>query len=320
MQKTKVWVLGWEDPLEKNTHSSILAWKIPGTKEPGGLQSMGLQRVGTQLGNFHFHSVQFSCSVMSDCLWLHGLQHARPPCPSWTPKAYSDSCPSSQWCHPTISSSVIPFSSCLQSFPASGSFPMSQFFTSGGQSVGVSASALVLPVNIQDWFPLGWTGWIFCCPRDSQESSPTPQFKSINSSSLSFLYSPTFTSVHDYWKNHSFDKTDLCWQSNVSFLNMLSKLVITSLPRSKCPLISWLQSPSAVILEPPKIKSVTVSTVSPSTCHEVMGPDAMILVFSMLSFKPTFSLSSFTFLKRFFSWHIIIKILKTTREKRLTYF
>ena len=97
---------------------------------------------------------------MSDSLRPHGLQHARPPCPSPAPGAYSKSCPLSQWCHPTISSSFIPFSSCLQSFPASGSFPMSQSFASGDQNIGVSASASVLPVNIQDWFPLGWTGWI----------------------------------------------------------------------------------------------------------------------------------------------------------------
>ena len=105
-------------------------------------------------------SVQFSHSVMSDSLWPHGLQHTRLPCSSPTPRAYSNSCPSNQWYHPTISSSIIPFSSCLQSFPASGSFPMSQFFTSGGQSIGASASASVLPMNIQDWFPLGFTGLI----------------------------------------------------------------------------------------------------------------------------------------------------------------
>ena len=98
--------------------------------------------------------------VVSDSLQPHGLQHARSPCPSLTPRAYSNSCPSSQWCHPTTSSSVVPFSSHLQSFPASGSFPMSQFFTSGGQSIGVSASTSVPPMNIQDWFPLGLTGWI----------------------------------------------------------------------------------------------------------------------------------------------------------------
>ena len=96
---------------------------------------------------------------MSDSLQPHGLQHARPPCPSPTPGVYPNSCPLSQWCHPTISSSVVPFS-CPQSFPASGSFPMNQLFTSGGQSTGVSASTSVLPINTQDWFPLGWTGWI----------------------------------------------------------------------------------------------------------------------------------------------------------------
>ena len=105
-------------------------------------------------------SVQFSHSVVSDSLPPHGLQHARVPCPSRTPGAYSNSCPSGQWCHPTISSSFVPFSSYCKSFPVSGSFQMSQFFTSGGQSIGVSASTSVLPMNIQDWFPLGWTGWI----------------------------------------------------------------------------------------------------------------------------------------------------------------
>ena len=103
-----------------------------------------------------FSSVTKSCRT----LWPHGLQHARPPCPSPTPRVYSNSCPSSRWCHSTISSSVTPFSSCLQSFPASESFQMSQFFESGGQSIGVSASASVLPINIQDWSSLGWTGWI----------------------------------------------------------------------------------------------------------------------------------------------------------------
>jgi len=106
------------------------------------------------------HSVQFSCSVVSNSLWPHGLQHARPPCPSPTPRVYPNSCPLCWWCHSTTSSSIIPFSSCPQPFPASGSYQMSQFFTSGGQRIGVSASASVLPMNIQDWFPLGWTGWI----------------------------------------------------------------------------------------------------------------------------------------------------------------
>ena len=107
-----------------------------------------------------FSSVKFSRSVVSDSLWPYGQQHASLPCPSLSPRFNPNSCPLSRWCHPTISSSVVPFSSCLQSFPASGSFPMSQFLESGGQSIGASASASVLPVNIQDWFPVGWTGWI----------------------------------------------------------------------------------------------------------------------------------------------------------------
>ena len=107
-----------------------------------------------------FKLIQFSHSVVSDSLWPHEPQHARPPCPSPTPGVHSNSCPWSRWCHPTISSSVVPFSSCPQSFPASESFPMSQFFASGCQSTGVSASASVHPMNTQDWSPSGWTGWI----------------------------------------------------------------------------------------------------------------------------------------------------------------
>ena len=155
---------------------------------------------------------------MSDSLWPHELQHARPPCPSPTTRVHPNSCTLSWWCHPDISSSVVPYLSCPQSLPASGSFPMSQLFASGGQSTGVSASASVLPMNTQDWSPLGWIGWCPCSPRDSQESSPTPQFKSINPLALSFLYSPTLTSIHDRWKNYSFDYTDLCQQSDICFL------------------------------------------------------------------------------------------------------
>ena len=127
------------------TRSSILPWEIPWTGEPGGIQSMGSQESWTY----------FSRSVGSDSLWPHGLQQARLPCPSPTPRACSNSCPSSQWCHPTILSSVVPFSSCLQSFPASGSFPRSQFFVSDGQSIGVSASTSILPMNVQGW--ISWT-------------------------------------------------------------------------------------------------------------------------------------------------------------------
>ena len=145
-------------------------------------------------------SIQFSYSVVSDSLRLSGLQHAGLPCPSLTVGACSNSSPLSQWCHPTISTSAIPFSSHLQSFPVSGSFPVSQLFISGGQSIAVSASTSVLPVNIQEWFPLGWTVGSLCSPRNSQESSPTSQFKSINSLVFSFLYRSTLTSIHDYWK------------------------------------------------------------------------------------------------------------------------
>ena len=129
-----------------------------------------------------FSSVQFSCSVMSDSLWPHGLQHARLPCLSPIPRVCSTSCPLSQWCHPTISSSVVPFTFCLQSFPASGSFQMSQFFASGGQSIGVSASASVLPMNIQDWFPLGWTSLI-----------------SLWSKGLSRVFSNTIVQKHQFF-------------------------------------------------------------------------------------------------------------------------
>ena len=127
-------------------------------------------------------SVQFRHSVVSESLWPHESQHARPPCPSPTPRVHSNSCPLSQWCHPAISSSVIPFSSCPQSLPASGSFPMSQLFAKGGQSIGVSASASVLPMNTQDWSPLGWTGWI-----------------SLQSRGLSRVFSNTTVQRHQFF-------------------------------------------------------------------------------------------------------------------------
>ena len=127
-----------------------------------------------------------------------------------------NSCPLNWWCHPTTSSSVTPFSSCPQSFPLSGSFLMSQVFTSGGQSIGASASASFLPINFQDWFPLGWTGWISLQSKRLSRVFSNTTVKIINSLVLSFLYSPLFAFIHDYWKNHSFDETDLCWQSTVS--------------------------------------------------------------------------------------------------------
>ena len=149
-------------------------------------------------------SVQFSCSVVSYSLRPHELQHARPPCPSPSHGVHPDSHPSSPWCHQAISSSVI-FSSCPQSLPASESFPMSQLFAWGVQSIGASALASFLPKKSQGWSPSEWTGWISFSPRDSQESSPTLQFKHINSLALSLLHSPTPTSIHDHRKNHSLD-------------------------------------------------------------------------------------------------------------------
>ena len=145
-----------------------------------------------------------------------------------------------------------------------------------------------------DWFEI-------LAVQDSQESSPTPQFKSINSSPISFLHSPTLKSIHEHWKIIALTRRTFVGKVMSLLFNMLSRSVITFLLRSTCLLISWLQSPSAVILEPKKIKSDTVSTASPSIYHEVMRPDAMIFVFWMLSFKTTFSLSSFTFIKRLFS-------------------
>ena len=200
-------------------------------------------------------SVQFSRSVVSDFLWPHELQHARPPCPSPTPGVHPNPCPLSQWCHPAISSSVVPFSSCPLSSPAPESFPMSQLFASGGQSIGVSASTSVLPMNTQDWSHLEWTGWI-----------------SLQSKGLSRVFSNTKIRV----QKHQFFSAQPSSQSNSHILirslekpialtrrtfvgkvisllfSVLSRLVRTFLPRSKHLLISWLQSPSAVILEPEK--------------------------------------------------------------------
>ena len=189
---------------------------------------------------------------MSNSLRHHESKHARPPCPSPTPRVHSDSCPSSQWGHPAISSSVNPFSSCPQSLPASESFPMSQLFAWGGQSIGVSASASVLPMNTQDWSPLGWTGWI------SLQSKGFSRVFSNTSSKASILWHSAFFTVqlsHPYMttgKTIALTKWNFVGKVMSLLFNMLSMLVITFLPRSKRLLISWLQSPSAVILEPKK--------------------------------------------------------------------
>ena len=140
-------------------------------------------------------SVQVSCSVVSNSLRPHEPQHSRPPCPSPTPGVRPNPCPLSRWCHPTVSSSVVPFSSCPQSFPASGSFQMSQLFASGGQSIEVSASTSVFPMNIQNWSPLGWTGWISLQSRGPSRVFSNTTVQKHQFSVLSFLYSPTLTTT-----------------------------------------------------------------------------------------------------------------------------
>ena len=192
--------------------------------------------------------VQFSHSVMSDSLRPHGLQHASLLCPSPTPVVYSNSCPFSRWCHPTVSSSVIPFSSCLQSFPASGSFQMSQLFASGGQSIGVSAS--VLPMSIQEWFPLRWTSWISL--QSKGLSSVVLQHYSSKASNLwcSALFIVQLS--HPYTttgKTIALTRQTFVGKIMSLLFNMPSRLVLTFLSRSKSLLILWLESPPAVILE-----------------------------------------------------------------------
>ena len=160
-------------------------------------------------------SVQFSCSVLSDSLWPHEPQHARLPCLSPTPRAYSNSCPSSWWCHPTHSSSVTP-SPLPSIFPSIRVFSDESVLCIRWPKYWSFSFSISLPMNIQDWFPLGWTGWISLQPKRLSRVFSNTTVQTIFSSVLSFLYCPTLTSVHDYWENHRFDEKDLCWQSNVS--------------------------------------------------------------------------------------------------------
>ena len=255
---------GWSkvlrSPVTEQYSEAVISLLVGGAKVQGVIRLVSAHwwvkhSPGPVLA-YWFSSVQFSHSVVSDSLQCHGLQHTRLPCPSPTPRVYSNSCLLHWWYHPTTSTSVIPFSSRLQSFPASGSFQMSQFFASGGQSIGVSASASVLPMNIQDWFPLGWTGWI-----------------SLMSKWLSRVFSNTtvqkyqfFNSQPSLWSNGSHPYTitvktivltgwTFVGKVMSMLFNILSRFVIAFLPRSKCLFISWLQSLSAVILKPQNIKS-----------------------------------------------------------------
>ena len=220
--------------------------------------------------------------VMSDSLWSNELQLARLLCPPLSPRVCLNSYSLSWWCHPTISSSVVPFSSCLQSLPASGSFPMTWLFTSSGQSIGDSALVSALPMNIQGWFPLRLTALISLL------------FKGLARVFSSTIWKHQFLGAQStLWSNSHIRLTTgktiaLTIQTFVNKLmcllfNTLSRFVIALLPMSKYLLISWLKSPSAVILEPKRVKSVTVFTFSPSVCYEMMESNAIILVFLMLS-------------------------------------
>ena len=249
-------------------------------------------------------SVQFSRSVVSNTLWPHESQHARPPCPSPTPGVYSNPCPSSQWCHPATSSSVVPFSSCPQS--------LYHHLHHLHQSLPITISSIRVFSN-ESTLHMRWPKhWSFSfCISPSKEIPGLISFrmdwldllavqgtlKSLlqrHSSKASILQCSAFFTVqlsHPYMttrKTIALTRWTLVGKVMSLLLNMLSRLLITFLPRSKRLLISWLQSPYAVIVEPKKIKSDSVSTVSPSISHEVMGPDAMIFVFWMLSFKPIF--------------------------------
>ena len=284
-----IWFLHWD------------RWIRPGTCHPSlRVYDFVLEfLMPVLLISLPFCSVQFSSSVMSDCLWPHGLQHARLPCPSPTPGACLNSWSLSQWRHPTISSSVIPFSSCLQSFSAQDLF---QWVSSSHQVTKV----LGLQLQHQSF---QWIFRIYCFRMDwldllavqgtLKNLLPTsrPSILQCSAFFMVQLLHPSMTT------GKTIDLTRWTFVGKVMNLlfNMLPRSVKTFLRRSKCLLISWLQSPSAVTLEPKKIKPVTVSVVSPSICHEVMGLDAMIFIFWMLSFKPAFSLSFLTFIKRLFS-------------------
>ena len=254
---------------------------------------------------------------MSDSLWPHEPQQTRPPCLSPTPRVPQTHV---HWVDDAIQPShlLLPPSPPALFFPASGSFQMSQPFTSGGQNIGDSGSASALPVNIQGWFLFQLTGLISLISRDSQESFPEPYLQSINSSALSLLYGPTLTYVHDCWENHSFDCTDLCDISKVMSLlfNTLSRFVKaflpknisnnfflpkTFLPRNQMPFNLMAAVTICSDFGNLENKICHCFQISPCVCHEVLGLDALILVFWMSSFKPSFSLSSCTFTKRLFS-------------------
>ena len=208
---------------------------------------------------------------MSDSLWLHGLQHTRFPCPSPSPGACSNSCPLSQWCHSTIMSSVTLFSSCSQSFPAAGSFPVNQLFTSSDQIIGASASASVLPMNIQGWFPLGLIRVDLLAVQGTLKSLLQHHSSRASILQLSDFFMVQLSHPHmTMGKTIALTRGTFVGKVMCLLFNMLSRFAITFLPRSKHLLISWLHSLSAVIWGPKKTVCHCFH-YSPSICHEVMG-------------------------------------------------
>ena len=251
--------------------------------------------------NIQFSSVQLSCSVVSASLPPHESQHARPPCPSPTPGVYSNSCPSSRWCHPAISSCrplllLPPISPSIRVFSNESTLCMKwRKYWSFSFNICPPNEHQGLVSFRMDWLDLlAVQGTVKSLLRHHSSNASILRHSAFFTVQLSHPYMTTGKTI-------ALTRRTFVGKVMSLLCNMLSRLVITFLPRNKRLLIPWLQSPSAVILEPQKTKSDTVSTVSPPICYEVMGPDAMTLVFWMLSFKPTFSLSSFTFIKRLFS-------------------
>ena len=246
---------------------------------------------------------------------VHGLQHTRLLCPPQSPRVYSNSCPWKWWLYLTISSSVTPFSFCLQSYPASGSFPMSQLFTSGSQSIGASDSASVLPMTNQGWSPLRLAGLIL-----QSKSLQSRVFSSTTIQNHQFFGTHPSLRYNSHISSWLLERLQVCLNGPLSIkwgllLNM-SRFVIAFLSRSKCLLILWLRSLhswSTVILETKERKSATASTFSPSICQEIMRPNAMILVFLMLSFNRALLLSSFTLIRKLFiSYSLTIRVVSST--------
>ena len=321
------------------THSSILAWRIPGTGEPGGLPSTGSHRVGHDWSDSaaavscHLQTVRvlllIQSVVVQSRLTLCNPMDCNTPgftvcCPSLSPRVCSNSCPLSQWCHATISS-CRPLLLLPSIIPSIRVFSNQLGLPPCGHSIGVSVSASVLPMNIQGWFSLELTGLFFLFSKGLSRVFSRTIVQKHPFFGTQFLYGSTLTSIlMEVTNGKTVALTIQTFDGKVIslLLNSQSRFVITFLPRSKCLLISWLQSLSSVILDLKKIKSVTVSIFSPSTCHELMGLDAMIFIFWMLSFKPAFPLSSFILIQRLFSSSLLsaIRVVSSAYPRLLMFF